>query len=389
MNLADAPPELAATKTAIPADRPAPWLAIERLEAGYGRKAVVQNLSLTLARGSIGCLLGPSGCGKTTVLRAVAGFEPVQAGEIRLDGERVASPGLLVAPEHRRVGMVFQDLALFPHLTVAANVGFGLRGRAGAAERVAQMLDTVGLGAMAQRHPHELSGGQQQRVALARALAPAPRLLLLDEPFSSLDADLRERLGTELRALLKAQGTTALLVTHDQHEAFAIADEIGILKSGKLQQWGTALQLYHRPANRFVAGFIGEGVLLPGQMVDGHAARLELGLVRSAWPLHCADCGDALGGSAAVDLLVRPQDLTLDDDAPVQGRLLSRAFRGAETLYTLALDSGATVLALAPSDHEYAVGSRIGLRLTSHDLVLFRRSGANAANDESPALTSC
>jgi iron(III) transport system ATP-binding protein len=366
-------------------ERTAPWLAIERLDAGYGRKAVVERLSLTLARGSIGCLLGPSGCGKTTVLRAVAGFEPVLAGEIRLDGEPVARPGLQVAPEHRRVGMVFQDHALFPHLSVAANVAFGLHGlrsRAGAAERVAQMLATVGLAALAQRHPHELSGGQQQRVALARALAPAPRLLLLDEPFSSLDADLRERLGGELRALLKAQGTTALLVTHDQHEAFAIADEIGILHAGRLQQWGSAGQLYHRPANRFVAGFVGEGSLLPGEMLDSQTARLELGLARGTRPARCAEDGLALAAGAAVDLLVRPQDVAVSDDSPVQARLLARAFRGAETLYTLQLASGASVLALVPSQHEHAVGSAVGLRLQPRDLVAYRRSAAVSA----PAL---
>ena len=364
---------------AVRSDLAAPWLAIERLDAGYGRKAVVERLSLNLARGGIGCLLGPSGCGKTTVLRAVAGFEPVLAGEIRLDGELVARPGLQVAPEHRRVGMVFQDHALFPHLSVAANVGFGLRGRTGAAERVAQMLATVGLSALAQRHPHELSGGQQQRVALARALAPAPRLLLLDEPFSSLDADLRERLGGEMRALLKAQGTTALLVTHDQHEAFAIADEIGILRAGRLQQWGTAGQLYHRPANRFVAGFVGEGTLLPAEMLDSQTARLELGLARGAWPARCAEDGLPLAAGASVDLLVRPQDLAVDDESPVQARLLTRAFRGAETLYTLQLASGVSVLALVPSHHEHAVGSAVGLRLALRELVAYRRAAASAA----------
>ena len=364
-----------------PAPRPdsaAPWLAIDRLDAGYGRKAVVERLSLTLARGAIGCLLGPSGCGKTTVLRAVAGFEPVLAGEIRLDGELVARPGMQVAPEHRRVGMVFQDHSLFPHLTVAANVGFGLRGQAGAAARVAQMLDTVGLSGLAQRHPHELSGGQQQRVALARALAPTPRLLLLDEPFSSLDADLRERLGNELRALLRAQGTTALLVTHDQHEAFAIADEIGILRAGRLQQWGTAGQLYHRPANRFVAGFIGEGTLLPGEMLDNQTVRLEVGPAQAAWPLRCAEDGQPLAAGTAVDMLVRPQDLTVDEDSPVRARLLARSFRGAEALYTLALPSGTQVLALVPSVHEHAVGADVGLRLLSHDLVAYRGPPAAA-----------
>ncbi|MDP1900223.1 MAG: ABC transporter ATP-binding protein [Rubrivivax sp.] len=363
----------------LPSAGAAPWLAVDRLDAGYGRKTVVAGLSLRLARGSIGCLLGPSGCGKTTVLRAVAGFEPVLAGAIRLDGETVARPGLQLAPERRRVGMVFQDHALFPHLTVAENVGFGLRAGPGKADRVAQMLDTVGLGALGQHHPHQLSGGQQQRVALARALAPAPRLLLLDEPLSSLDADLRERLGSELRALIKAQGTTALLVTHDQHEAFAMADEIGILRAGKLQQWGTAGQLYHQPANRFVAEFIGEGTLLPGTLLDERTVRLEPGQAQAEQPLRCAEDDSALAAGSAVDLLLRPQDVALDDSSPVQARLLGRAFRGAETLYTLQLASGTRLLALAPSHLEHALGSRVGLRLAPRDFVVYRRQSAAAA----------
>ncbi|MEN9893986.1 MAG: hypothetical protein RLY78_4281, partial [Pseudomonadota bacterium] len=205
------------------------WLELDRIAVAYGGKPVVEQFSLQLPRGRIGCLLGPSGCGKTTVLRAIAGFEPVSAGAVRLDGQTVAAPGRSVPPERRQIGMVFQDHALFPHLSVIDNVAFGLRGRAEARETALRMLETVGLGHAATRYPHQLSGGQQQRVALARALAPSPRLLLLDEPFSNLDVELRERLGGELRALLKAAGTTALLVTHDQHEAFAIADEIGIM----------------------------------------------------------------------------------------------------------------------------------------------------------------
>ncbi|MFM2060092.1 MAG: hypothetical protein RLY71_4477, partial [Pseudomonadota bacterium] len=239
------------------------WLDLREIRLGYGTKTIVEQLSLSLPRGTIGCLLGPSGCGKTTVLRAVAGFERVLGGEIWLDGHCVGAPGVQVAPEHRRIGMVFQDHALFPHLSVAANVGFGLRGHPDPAARVREMLDTVGLAHAATRYPHELSGGQQQRVALARALAPAPQLMLLDEPFSSLDVELRERLGAELRALLKACGTTALLVTHDQHEAFAIADEIGVISQGRIQQWASAYEIYHQPANRFVADFVGQGAFLP------------------------------------------------------------------------------------------------------------------------------
>ena len=278
-----------------------PWLAVQSIRLAYGRKTVVDQLSLALEAGSIGCLLGPSGCGKTSVLRAIAGFEAVTGGEIRLNGELVSGKGVHLPPEQRRIGMVFQDHALFPHLSVAANVGFGLRGVSDADTRVAEMLERVGLAHAAKRFPHELSGGQQQRVALARALAPNPALLLLDEPFSSLDVDLRERLGGELRSLLKAAGTTALLVTHDQHEAFAIADEIGVMAKGGIQQWASAYKLYHQPVNRFVADFVGQGAFLPGVVTDGLHVAMELGVVESDLPIRCTEHGDLCGSGCTVD----------------------------------------------------------------------------------------
>jgi len=362
-------------------------LSVDDLTLSYGARPVVQGLSFTLARGSIGSLLGPSGCGKTTVLRAIAGFEQPRAGTIRLDGETLASAGSMQPPEQRRIGMVFQDHALFPHLRVLDNVAFGLRGQSGAAERAQRLLDTVGLGASAQRWPHELSGGQQQRVALARALAPAPRLLLLDEPFSNLDVELRERLGAEVRALLKTEGTTALLVTHDQHEAFAVADEIGIMAEGRIQQWDTAYNLYHRPANRFVADFVGQGAFLPGEVAEGHYVRVEFGLVRSPQPIRCTEHGDLCGAGCTVDLLLRPDDVVHDDDSPVTAVVLSKAFRGAEFLYTLGLDSGTQVLSLVPSHHNHAIGERIGIRLDLDHVVAYRREpGALAACAEPDAM---
>lgn len=355
------------------------WLAVNAVTLGYGRKTVVEQLSLSLARGSIGCLLGPSGCGKTTVLRALAGFEPVLGGEIHLDGTVVSSPTLHVAPEQRRIGMVFQDHALFPHLSVSANVAFGLQGHLAKAQveaRVQEMLETVGLAHAAQRYPHELSGGQQQRVALARALAPSPRLMLLDEPFSSLDVELRERLGGELRLLLKAAGTTALLVTHDQHEAFAIADEIGVMSDGRIQQWASAYQLYHQPANRFVADFVGQGAFLPGEVTDGLHVRMELGTARSDHPIRCTEHGDLCPRGCAVDVLLRPDDVVHDDDAPTRAKVLHKAFRGAEFLYTLELASGATVLSLVPSHHNHAIGEAIGIRVELDHVVAYKREGA-------------
>ena len=221
------------SRTAAPAH-----LRVDSIQVAYaaGRAVheIVHGLSFSLSRGDIACLLGPSGCGKTTVLRAIAGFEPVTGGRIELGGREISRKGHTAAPETRQVGVVFQDYALFPHLTVAGNVGFGLRRLDAAARRarVDELLDLVGLGAQADKYPHELSGGQQQRIALARALAPRPDLLLLDEPFSNLDVDLRERLALEVRDILKELGTTAVLVTHDQHEAFAIADQIGVMHEG-------------------------------------------------------------------------------------------------------------------------------------------------------------
>lgn len=348
-------------------------MTLDSIGVRYGARAAVQNLSFTLPRGSIGCLLGPSGCGKTSVLRAVAGFEPLAAGRIELHGQVLSGPGEHRAPEQRRVGMVFQDHALFPHLSVAQNVGFGLRGRPDAAQRVAEMLDTVGLAEHGSRYPHQLSGGQQQRVALARALAPAPELLLLDEPFANLDVELRERLGGELRTMLHAAGTTALLVTHDQHEAFAIADEIGVMAEGRLRQWASAYELYHRPADRFVADFVGQGVFLPGHVETDGSLALELGRVALPSGLVCAGETLPCPAGSPLEVLLRPDDVVHDDASPRTARIAAKAFRGAEFLYTLTLPSGATVLSLVPSHHDHALGEHIGIRLELDHVVAFRR----------------
>ena len=334
-------------------------LEVENLRHAYGEHEVVRGLAFRLARGAIGCLLGPSGCGKTTVLRCIAGFEPVQEGVIRIGGRVVSAPGTTVAPEQRRVGMVFQDYALFPHLDVAGNIGFGLRGERSA--RVRELASLVGLSGELDKFPHEISGGQQQRVALARALAPRPELLLLDEPFSNLDVDLRERLSLELRDIIKASGATAILVTHDQQEAFAMADEIGVLHEGHIQQWDSAYNLYHRPANRFVADFVGQGVFLPAKARGGGRLEIELGVLQADSP-----------GKDDLEVLLRPDDVVHDDAAATQAEVVHKAFRGAEILYTLRLASGRKVLALVPSHHNHALGERIGIRLDVDHVVAFQ-----------------
>jgi iron(III) transport system ATP-binding protein len=338
-------------------------LEVENLRHAYGEHEVVAGLSFSLARGAIGCLLGPSGCGKTTVLRCIAGFETIQEGEIRLAGHIVSGAGVMVPPEKRRVGMVFQDYALFPHLAVAANIAFGLHAALPEerAARVRELADLVGLSGSLDKYPHEISGGQQQRVALARALAPRPELLLLDEPFSNLDVDLRERLSLEVREIIKASGATAVLVTHDQQEAFAMADEIGVLHEGRIQQWDSPYNLYHRPANRFVADFVGQGVFLPAKARQAGQLEIELGVLQ----------GDSQGRED-LEVLLRPDDVVHDDAAPTRAEVVHKAFRGAEILYTLRLASGRKVLALVPSHHNHALGEKIGIRLDVDHVVAFR-----------------
>ncbi|MGH9577271.1 MAG: ABC transporter ATP-binding protein, partial [Terriglobales bacterium] len=259
-------------------------LAVQDLHHAYDGHTVVRGLSFALQRGAIGCLLGPSGCGKTTVLRCIAGFETPSAGRILLNGAVVSSAQQNLPPEKRRIGMVFQEHALFPHLSAARNISFGLARKNSSEERVQELALLTGITELLGKYPHELSGGQQQRVALARALAPRPELLLLDEPFSNLDVDLRERLSPEVRDIIKASGATAVLVTHDQQEAFAMADEIGVLHDGRIQQWDSAYNLYHRPANRFVADFVGQGVFLPAKGLNGRQIEIELGVLNAEMP---------------------------------------------------------------------------------------------------------
>ncbi|WP_049785410.1 ABC transporter ATP-binding protein [Nitrosomonas sp. Is79A3] len=344
-------------------------LQLNNVRQAYGEQVVIHDLSLALQKGNIGCLLGPSGCGKTTALRCIAGFEPVSAGEILLNGVCVSSADILVPPEQRRIGMVFQDYALFPHLDVAANIGFGLHRltRTERERRVDELLQVVQLVSVSGKYPHELSGGQQQRVALARALAPKPELLLLDEPFSNLDVSLRERLSVEVREILKDQGITAILVTHDQAEAFAIADVIGVMQQGEIQQWDTAFNLYHRPANRFVANFVGQGVFLPGTVISAQQVAIELGILNGEIPQYCDN-------GCKVDVLVRPDDIVHDDNSPLQATVINKAFRGAEILYTLRLSGGAKVLALVPSHHNHVIGEKIGIKLEADHIVAFRQS---------------
>ena len=364
------------------------FLSVSQLSIQYPAAAIpaVDKVSLGLAAGDIGVLIGPSGCGKTTLLRAVAGLERASAGTVRLGQDLVSSPEAHIPAEQRRIGMVFQDYALFPHLTVERNVDFGLQhlARDARSARVREVLSLVGLDGLQGRYPHELSGGQQQRVALARALAPSPRLLLLDEPFSNLDVDLRERLAHEVRGILKAAGATALFVTHDQLEAFAIGDVIGVMHQGQLHQWDDAYALYHRPATRFVAEFIGHGVFAPAQISlrgDEVVVDTPLGALHDV-----EECPLPTAYEAGLcDVLLRADDIIHDDESPVKARIVRKAFRGSEFLYTLRLLSGETVMTHVPSHHNHAVGEWIGIRVAVDHVVTFER-GAGAASPPAPVL---
>lgn len=352
-----------------------PLLNVSNLNHSFGQHGVIHDLSFQLLKGSIGCLLGPSGCGKTTVLRCIAGFEQPNSGQIVVAGQTVSSPQTFIPPEKRKIGMVFQDYALFPHLNVSENIAFGLTNKTDTEKRsrVHEMLDLVGLVSHAKKFPHELSGGQQQRISLARALAPEPELLLLDEPFSNLDTDLRERLSLEVREILKSSGTTAILVTHDQHEAFAMSDEIGVMHQGVIQQWDSAYNLYHRPANRFVADFIGQGSFLAGKVLDTQHVRISLGTLFSDIPVDCCPPSD-LDAECIVDVLLRPDDVIHDDASLMTACVVSKMFRGAEFLYTLELASGERIYSLVPSHHNHAIGEQIGIRLAVDHVVAFKPS---------------
>jgi iron(III) transport system ATP-binding protein len=311
----------------------------------------VDGLTLEVEQGEILALLGPSGCGKTTTLRLIAGFETPDSGTITLRGRVVAGPGRLVPPEQRGVGVVFQDYALFPHLTVGANVAFGLRhlDRTARRSRIAQVLELVGLADHADRYPHELSGGQQQRIAVARALAPAPALMLLDEPFSSLDSDLRTQMRDEVEKILRTTGTTAIFVTHDQEEAFTLADRVGVLNAGRMEQLATPEGVYHHPASQFVAEFVGAADFLPG-LVTSEGILTEVGIFANT---------DQLDVGERVEVMIRPDDITFVPARDGAGVITRRYFRGSETLYCIRLPSGRRVHSSQPSASMFTTGTRV------------------------------
>jgi iron(III) transport system ATP-binding protein len=326
-------------------------------------KPAIHDISFSGREGEILCLLGPSGCGKTTILRAIAGFEPVRSGQIFLSGRLVSSSSETIPTEERRVGMVFQEYALFPHLRVADNIAFGL-GHLSRAERkcrVQEMLRLTGLEGLDRRYPHELSGGQQQRVALSRALVQNPVLLLLDEPFSNLDPDMAGRMRQEVHTLLRRMKTTTILVTHDHDEAFAMADRIAVLNQGVLEQMDSPELIYHLPATRFVADFVGQADFIPGRIRQG-MVHTELG--------EFPDTMNSAEGSTVV-VMIRPDDIHLMPNKSAEPRIVSRQFRGSENLYTIRLPSGQVVHSSESSTSVYQEGTAVELRVSATHTVLF------------------
>jgi iron(III) transport system ATP-binding protein len=337
----------------------------ESLSKSYGGVCALRDFSVSVMPGEVLALLGPSGCGKTTVLRLIAGFERPDGGRIAIGERTMAGLGTHVPAEARHVGMVFQHYALFPHLSVAGNIGYGLRGsdRRGT---VGAMLEVVGLSGLEARMPHQLSGGQQQRVALARALAPRPAVLLLDEPFSNLDADLRGVMRTQVREILKRVGTTALFVTHDQEEALFMGDRVAIMNAGRLEQAAEPEALYLAPATRFVAEFIGHASFLHASVTDA-GLDTELGLVPQSV--------NAPRGTP-VEAVARPDDLLLSSDPSGNGRIIGRAFRGGEFLYDVVLDSQRVVRCVCNHVHDYALDTRVRVTLApGHAVAWFPRQG--------------
>jgi len=336
------------------------------LVCGYGENTVVDGISFSLERGEIGCILGPSGCGKTTVLRAIAGFVELKQGNIKVNERLLSSPDKSIAPEKRNLGMVYQDYALFPHLDVKQNIGFGLKQKSDKERKTicSDLLTLIQMENYGNYHPSELSGGQQQRVALARSLAVNPDILLLDEPFSGLDVELRRELSSNVRDILKDRGTTALLVTHDQEEAFAVADRVGVMKSGKLLQWDSPYNLYHRPQHRFVADFVGRGSFIRGQVLNSETLNTELGAISGQSQYKLEE-------GQQVELLVRPDDVLIDDTSQTRGTIINKLFVGTNTLYGLKLSTGTEIETMLPSHEDYGIGSEHGLRIETPHLITF------------------
>ena len=343
-------------------------LALKDIVVKYGDDTIVENLSLEINKGQLGCLLGPSGCGKSTLLRAIAGFEPLFSGSVSIANQVVEDLNINIPAEKRGTGIVFQDYALFPHLTVRDNIIFGIKHLAieERTQRLSYLADIASVSEYLDRYPHELSGGQQQRVALARALARRPDFLLLDEPFSNLDTKLRERLSTEVREILIRENITALLVTHDQNEAFSFADSVNVMLDGRIVDSGSPHEIYHTPQHPFTAGFIGKGRVISGKIRDDSTVSTSIGDLPYS-------STKQLNTGLKVDVLVRAENVESDNKGPISGIVKERAFQGAKILYTLEIAVSETIQALFPNHLQFEIGDRVNVCLGQEPVVCFAR----------------
>ncbi len=328
------------------------------LSKRFGEVRAVDGVNLSLHEGQFLALLGPSGCGKTTTLRLLAGFESPDQGDVEIAGKIVNAANVHVPPEQRSIGMVFQEYALFPHMSVIDNIAYGISKRADKKQRVTEVLDLVGLAAMGRRMPHELSGGQQQRVAVARALAPNPTLILLDEPFSNLDAGLRGQVRAEVRRILRRAKATVIFVTHDQEEALSLADDVAVMMDGRIVQMDPPAKLYRRPVNRQVASFLGHTNFLPGQANMGHVI-CELGQLPTASPY-----------TGSVEVMLRPEDLALIPGEAAMAEVIDREYFGHDQLVHVRLPSGARLQSrLLGSMGDFFPGQQVDLQVQGSVVV--------------------
>jgi iron(III) transport system ATP-binding protein len=347
-------------------------LRFENIHHAYGDRIALQDISFTAEAGEILCLLGRSGCGKSTLLNLIAGLLPVQAGAIRLDGSVLASPSVNPPPEQRPVGLVFQDGALFPHLSVAQNIGFGVTDKSIRAEIVSALLDQIGLKDMADRYPHTLSGGEQQRVAVARALAPNPSVMLMDEPFASIDITIRRRLREDMRALMKARGGMTILVTHDPDEAIEIADRIAVLENGRITQIGTAKDLHDAPQSLFVGLMAENGTVLSAKVQEGYAETSFGRIALDSLQLPAAQSFESLASGGWIDILIYPESATLiaaEDGA----RIADIQVTGRTQIVRLEAQDGTTRLITIRPDATLSLGQRVQVKPAKAPWLAFNR----------------